>query len=80
MIFIFSASQTNSGSKRTERIRSSFLSQVDEILSHCCTQGNNGVQRALFSATIGPLVRELASGFLHNPVSIIWSGIVELSD
>jgi len=68
------AVNTNTNPKRAERIRSSFLSQVDEILSHCCAANtrsqSNGVQRALFSATIGPLVRELADGFLHNPVSV----------
>lgn len=53
--------------------KSAFLSQVDEILSHCsCADGGNGkvLQRGLFSATIGPLVQELADSFLHNPVRI----------
>jgi len=48
-------------------VRTSFLSQVDEILSQCPSKG---VQRALFSATVGPFVKELASSFLANPVSI----------
>lgn len=53
--------------KMSERIRTSFLSQVDEILAQCPEQG---VQRALYSATVGPFVKELASSFLHNPVQI----------
>jgi ATP-dependent RNA helicase DDX52/ROK1 len=28
------------------------------------------LQRCLFSATIGPFVRELAESFLHNPVEV----------
>eukprot|EP00428_Durinskia_dybowskii_P072319 CAMPEP_0170405656 /NCGR_PEP_ID=MMETSP0117_2-20130122/27298_1 /TAXON_ID=400756 /ORGANISM="Durinskia baltica, Strain CSIRO CS-38" /LENGTH=612 /DNA_ID=CAMNT_0010662787 /DNA_START=36 /DNA_END=1874 /DNA_ORIENTATION=- len=50
-----------------DRIRTSFLSQVDEILAECPAQG---VQRALYSATVGPFVRELAESFLNNPVRI----------
>lgn len=77
--------------------RSSFLSQVDEILSECGTAytqrggGEEGsgkaskksskksagaasrsfsLQRALFSATIGPFVQELAASFLNNPVEV----------
>jgi len=79
--------------------RSSFLSQVDEILAECGTayavakasyidekkkekkgkkrrkiaEGEEEVvtlQRALFSATIGPFVQELAASFLHNPVEV----------
>lgn len=59
----------NEGSEKApaERVRTSFLSQVDEILSQCPSKG---VQRALFSATVGPFVKELASSFLSNPVSI----------
>lgn len=53
--------------KMSERIRTSFLSQVDEILAQCPEQG---VQRALYSATVGPFVKELASSFLNNPVQI----------
>lgn len=53
--------------KISERIRTSFLSQVDEILAQC---PERGVQRALYSATVGPFVKELASSFLHNPVQI----------
>jgi ATP-dependent RNA helicase DDX52/ROK1 len=64
------------------RIRSSFLSQIDEVLSQCtntspsssiATASNSPpktLQRALFSATIGPFVRELASTFLVNPVQV----------
>jgi superfamily II DNA/RNA helicase len=51
----------------SERVRTSFLSQVDEILADCPAKG---VQRALFSATVGPFVKELADGFLQNPVQI----------
>ena len=71
--------------KKPRRIRSSFLSQVDEILSKCTSseetsnskrsskgneRRNERVQRALFSATIGPLVRELADSFLKDPVFV----------
>lgn len=51
-----------------QRIRSSFLSQVDEILSQC--PDGRGVQRGLFSATIGPFVKELSESFLSNPIEI----------
>ena len=47
--------------------RSAFLNQVDEILSQC---PQSGLQRGLFSATIGPNVQELAADFLSNPVHI----------
>lgn len=56
--------------------RSSFLSQVDEILAECGTQCRSkdgkecDLQRALFSATIGPFVQELASSFLNDPIEI----------
>ena len=46
---------------------SSFLRQIDEILSKC---PSTGIQRALFSATLGPFVQELATNFLSNPISI----------
>mgnify|MGYP005991896081 CR=1 FL=1 len=49
------------------RIRTSFLSQVDEILADC---PDKNVQRALFSATVGSFVRELAESFLNNPIQI----------
>ena len=49
------------------RIRTSFLSQVDEILADC---PDKNVQRALYSATVGSFVRELAESFLNNPVQI----------
>lgn len=54
-------------SKGTARERSAFLSQVDEILSQC---SSSGVQRALFSATLGTFVKELASGFLQDPIEV----------
>ncbi len=47
---------------------SAFLNQVDEILAEC--PDGKAVQRALFSATIGPMVKELASQFLVNYVHI----------
>ena len=46
---------------------SSFLKQIDEILSKC---PDNNLQRALFSATIGPFVKELALNFLNNPITV----------
>ena len=49
------------------RIRTSFLSQVDEILADC---PDKNVQRALYSATVGSFVRELAESFLNNPIQI----------
>ena len=51
---------------------SSFLSQVDMILAACPSTGREGkpVVKGLFSATITPFVQELASGFLHDHVSV----------
>ena len=51
---------------------SSFLRQIDEILSKCPSTSSTGVtlQRALFSATMGPFVRELAASFLRDPIVI----------
>eukprot|EP01034_Spumella_vulgaris_P021361 gene21360-27391_t len=49
------------------RVRTSFLSQVDEILSQC---PDTKVQRGLFSATIGPHVTMLSESFLSNPIQI----------
>ena len=51
---------------------SSFLRQIDEILSKCPSTSSTGVtlQRALFSATLGPFVRELAASFLRDPIVI----------
>ena len=46
---------------------SSFLRQIDEILSKC---PDKGVQRGLFSATLGPFVKELASNLLNNPITV----------
>jgi superfamily II DNA/RNA helicase len=40
--------------------------QVDEVLSACPA----AAQRALFSATLGPKVKELASSVLRDPLSI----------
>ena len=48
--------------------KSSFLVQVDEILGEC---DPDFLQRGLFSATVGPLVQDLADAFLRNPVRII---------
>lgn len=53
--------------KGAVQTRSAFLTQVDEILAEC---PSSGVQRALFSATIGPFVSELAEQFLQNHVQI----------
>ena len=47
--------------------RSSFLVQVDEILGECDPEL---LQRGLFSATVGPLVQDLAGAFLRRPVRI----------
>ena len=46
---------------------SSFLRQIDEILSKC---PEKGFQRGLFSATLGPFVKELAANFLNNPITV----------
>lgn len=48
-------------------VNASFLNQVDEIIAAC---PSNGLQKGLFSATLGPLVQEIATTFLHNPVSV----------
>jgi ATP-dependent RNA helicase DDX52/ROK1 len=45
----------------------SFLGQVDEILAACTYPE---VQRALFSATLPPLIHDLASSVLRDPVSV----------
>lgn len=50
-----------------DSVSSAFLNQIDEILEKC---PESGLQKALFSATIGPFVQELATSFLSNPVSI----------
>jgi len=50
-----------------KRVRSAFLNQVDEILAQCSLAT---LQRALFSATLGPFVKELASSFLHDPIEV----------
>lgn len=61
--------EAKASSAPLERVRSSFLSQVDEILAECPSDRSR-LQRCLFSATIGPLVRELAESFLSNPVEV----------
>ncbi|KAG5184639.1 P-loop containing nucleoside triphosphate hydrolase protein [Tribonema minus] len=43
-----------------------FIAQVDELLAACPSTA----QRALFSATLGPHVKELATSVLRDPVSI----------
>ena len=48
--------------------KSSFLMQVDEILGEC---DPDYLQRGLFSATVGPLVQDLAGAFLRNPIRIV---------
>ena len=50
-----------------EPVRSSFLSQVDEILAAC---SHISLRRSLFSATMGPMVHELAGAILKNPVFV----------
>lgn len=84
--------ESDSNSNNIKRDRSSFLTQVDEILAACPVEvdqnnsdrnGNNGekkkkkkkkdtinLQKALFSATISPFVKELAEAFLKNPINI----------
>jgi ATP-dependent RNA helicase DDX52/ROK1 len=59
-------------SEQQKRDRSSFLSQIDEILSQCpsSSSSSSSLQRGLFSATIGPFVKELASAFLVDPVEV----------
>ena len=55
------------GEEDKSRTSSSFLCQIDEILSRC---PDKGVQRGLFSATLGPYVKELASNFLKDPITV----------
>lgn len=55
------------GEEDKQRTSSSFLRQIDEILSRC---PEKGVQRGLFSATLGPYVKELASNFLKDPITV----------
>lgn len=59
--------EENPDKESSKRERSAFLSQVDEILAQCPA---TGVQRALFSATLGSFVKELASAFLRDPVEV----------
>jgi len=50
---------------------SSFLSQVDEIFSKCPKKSDTvSLSIGLFSATIGPLVQDLATNILTNPAHI----------
>lgn len=70
---VFSGSkETGQGEEETEetntsKTRSSFLTQIDEILDSCPREG---LQCGLFSATIGPQVHELASSILSDPIQI----------
>jgi ATP-dependent RNA helicase DDX52/ROK1 len=59
------SSEQNENSDGAVNGRSSFLSQVDEILGECSLRGK-GLQCALFSATTGPHVQELASTLLRS--------------
>ena len=59
------AASKESGSQGVPRV--SFLGQVDEILAACT---HTGLQRALFSATVGPTVQELASAVLQNAIHV----------
>jgi ATP-dependent RNA helicase DDX52/ROK1 len=59
--------EANPDKELSKRERSAFLSQVDEILAQCPA---TGVQRALFSATLGSFVKELAATFLRDPVEV----------
>ena len=45
-----------------------FLEQIDEILATC---SGEGVQRALFSATMQPAIEDLVNSVLHNPVKLV---------
>ena len=45
-----------------------FLEQVDEILATCAGEG---VQRALFSATMQPAIEDLVNSVLHQPVKVV---------
>jgi ATP-dependent RNA helicase DDX52/ROK1 len=54
--------QSQSGSAHVK----SFVEQIDEILAGCPASA----VRALFSATIGPHVRQLAESILRNPVDV----------
>jgi ATP-dependent RNA helicase DDX52/ROK1 len=47
--------------------RTSFLTQIDEILAACTA---SGIQRCLFSATLSQIVLDLAATFLQEPVHI----------
>lgn len=60
--------ESEDGEAACGRQYSAFLNQVDEILAEC--PDGSTVQRALFSATIGPFVKDLASQFLVNHVHI----------
>jgi len=44
-----------------------FMEQVDEIIAACT---NQSVQRSLWSATMPPVVEELARTFLRDPVHL----------
>ena len=55
---------SDSGDKAT--MKSSFLTQVDDIFSHCPAT----CQRGLFSATVSSNIQDLASNVLTNPIYI----------
>ena len=53
--------------RQGKELETTFLGQIDEILSACAT--GDHIQRALFSATIGPQIEELSLAFLRDPVA-----------
>jgi translation initiation factor 4A len=63
----------------TEHVKVFVLDEADEMLSSCFKEQvynilqfvNNNVQIGLFSATLPDDVKELASKFMHDPVSIL---------
>lgn len=48
-----------------------FLQQVDEIIAACSAGSSQRCKRALFSATLGPSVLEMASSFMVDPLKIV---------
>lgn len=62
-----SSSAPGEDSEEVEAKPQSFLGQIDEILASCTS---SQLQRCLFSATLGPQVQELASGFLRDPLTV----------
>ena len=55
---------SDSGDRATKK--SSFLTQIDDIFSHCPAT----CQRGLFSATVSSNIQDLASNVLTNPIYI----------